>query len=386
MKRAIPVAVLATGCFSIPPFEPPNAVQYTEDGAGALVAGDTFSLHFADGPGFHFPDSLKIGGAEMIGNEPGRECFEESQIGLRIAPTRRITADNDAMHVTNQLASVLQGPAVVQVKLDWAIAFTCSGDRRPSGTSTFTVFPDGRIVRYDQLGDASSPDVDGAGLCACDAAGVDFTVATFWTLARGAFRDLYRPDIPGKQPVPQGSEEVPNVDKTCVDDGTNRVAFAWPQLLNTSIRGTPQLISFGRSFLVSESVLPGGARSVYENSTALLLGNKDCTVGFDRAEEHDNPSPLAINGNPATYSFRDGIYGGPGETDFVLQDVHATLVGPVKSSFAVRLQFPRKVGDLHARLDNAQGRWYLPQRIDDRTWIVWFRDPLAAGTITVEPL
>jgi hypothetical protein len=32
------------------------------------------------------------------------------------------------------------------------------------------------------------------------------------------------------------------------------------------------------------------------------------------------------------------------------------------------------------------GAWYVPQQVDGRSWILWFRDPLPAmQTIRIEP-
>lgn len=392
MIRALPIVLLlllGAGCFSVPPYEPPDVVVYTEEATGgARVAAEGFELHFAGGPGFHFPDSLKVGGVEMIGNDPAQKCFAENQIGVRILPTARVSADGAATQVTNRLTPVLKGPIVVQARVEWATAFKCSGDRKPSGSSTFTVFPDSRIVRYDELTD-ESPEVDGASICSCDAAANDFNVTTFWTLARGSFAKLYRSDdLSRSDPPPQGGTEIGNVPYSCVDDDTHRLTFAWTDNRITTIRGTPNLIAFGREFFDNgnSSKLPGSGMFRYSNSSALFIGTGDCRAeGFVRAEEYlKMNSKITVGGMDATFSTKDGIFGSE-QPDLQLSG-RVDIKGMVNSSFAVWLRFTHPVEVVRATLANAQGRWYLPQRIDARSWLVWFREPLKMDqTITVEP-
>src|SRR5262249_55699510 len=151
--RAAPwaLAMLTTGCLSIPPYQPEVAVSYSAASAtsGAAVTGPGFKLQFAGGDAFHFPEALFIDGTNVLGRDPAPGCFDEDEAGVLIAPTPRISAHGSAMHVINRLSPTLLGPAVVQVTLEWTTRFTCSSARTPGGTSTFTAFPDGRIVRHD---------------------------------------------------------------------------------------------------------------------------------------------------------------------------------------------------------------------------------------------
>ena len=90
-------------------------------------------------------------------------------------------------------------------------------------------------------------------------------------------------------------------------------------------------------------------------------------------------------------SENDGIYGGDrgdgGPPGIMLSSDRATISGRVASSFAVWVQFPHSVGIVRATRTPAEtDAWYLPQQVDSRTWIVWFRDPLAEmQTIVIEP-
>jgi hypothetical protein len=378
-------AALAAGCYSVPPYEPEEAVYYEEVGTGGTASGPGFALRFADGAGFHFPDALLIDGVDVLGHDTGQSCFDQDGVGFVIAPSPRISASGGATVVTNLLAAVLRGPAIVQTKLDWATRLACNSARNPGGTSTFTVFPDGRIVRFDTLVDPSSSEIS-ASTCACDPAGVDFTVSTFWTLARSQFTDLYRPDMPGKFPLPvKNGEVIGNTDSSCVDDGARQVAFAWRKSIGTTIRGGDQSVAFGFDFFIGASVLQDFSLSY---SSAAFIGRRGCEAAFARVEEHLRPSKLTINSVSTEPSERDGIYGGDtgsGALGIDLPSDRAEITGTTKSAYAVWVRFSRSAGAVRATRTGATGPWYLPQRVDERSWIIWFRDPLQTGqTVTIE--
>jgi hypothetical protein len=404
MRRAIAALVFATGCLSVPPFQPETAVTYTETGAGGTAAGSGFALRFAGGDGFHFPDALMIDGTDVMGHDPAQRCFEEDEAGFRFSPTARISANGAAPRVKNQLVPVLPGPAVVQAKLEWATEIRCDGTRAPGGTSTFTVFPDGRIVRYDAVVDATAAPIS-ATQCTCQLNDSDngFTIATYWTLARAPFPDLYAPqttspsEVPQRQAPPDPMNEINNHPMACLDGGAYQVAVAWrfptESLETTVVRGGAALIGLLRELVVRTSTLDAFS---WENSSALFIERNGCAAALGRARAYVEPSGLTISEatrmTPATIlsAERDGIYGGDsgaGLPGFVLETDRAELTGSVGSSFAVWLRFPRAVNLLRAELEGATGPWYLPQRVDADSWIVWFRDPLSVGqTIAIEAL
>lgn len=396
MIRTLPLALLVTGCFSVPPYAPEEAVTFTAAGAGGVVAGNLasslpFELHFPDGDGFRFPNALKIAGADVLGHDPGQACSQADELGILFSPSPRISATGGAPRVTNILTPVLPGPAVVQMKLDWATRLQCNGARSPGGTSTFTVFPDGRIVRYDKIADPSSSEISGT-LCSCGEPQADFAISTFWTLARDAFskfRYSGEPDV--MMPLPNAGAEISNNPGwSCVDDGARQVVFAWSNNNGVRIRGHDRLIQLGFQFMINASML--GAFSL-EHGSALFIGRSTgCTDAIARARAYHEPSMLTVNGVTVPLSLRDRIYGGdlgdgtlPG---IELQKLdHFELTGAVTTSYAVWLRFPRAVDAVRAVRVGAMGVWYVPQRVDDRSWIIFFKDPLQLGqTIKIEPI
>lgn len=392
----IAAVVLAAGCFSVPPYEPKTRVSYTEAGTGAIVAGtdpgNDFALRFADGDGFHFPDALMIDGVDVMGHDPVQGCYREDETGLLIAPAPRISAHGPAEPVKSGLTPVLHGPAVVQVKVDWTTKLTCDNIHNPGGTSTFTVFLDGRIVRHDTIDDPDKSMLSPVS-CACEPPPSDperlFNISTYWTLARAGLSDLHLPDE-APQPLPDpASGGFSNKLVSCVNGGGYQVAFAWSDVRDTSIRTTDALISFGRTVAVGATDLVGFST---KESSAIFIEHGSCATALARADEHTDPSSLTINKVSTKPAARDGIYGGDGgvvEPGIELEEDRAELSGLVPDSFAVWLRFSRSVDAVRATLEggDAKGEWYLPQRVDDRSWILWFREPLLIDQkITIEPI
>lgn len=383
-------AVFATGCFSVPPYEPEVRVSYTEVGTGGTATGPGFALRFAGGDGFHFPDSLMIDGVDVMGHEMTTECDAHDAVGILISPTKRISASSDAERVMNQLVPVLRGPAVVQVKLAWATSFMCNLMRTPGGTSTFTVFPDGRIVRYDTIVDPSKMPIS-PGPCSCEPQGKLFEISPFWTFTRGSNSLYASEDGPFDLPMP-GEEVHSNYFSACLDGGggASKVLLAWNNLLSTRIRGGNALIGFDR-LLKQDSTLEDINE---ESSSAIFVGHDGCTAKptVARTKEYLDPSLLSIDGALGIKpSIHNGIYGGDdggdGKPGIKLAADKTELKGPVTSSFAVWLRFPHSVDALRAKAEGMTGPWYLPQRVDDDSWIIWFREAIAVNQpITVEAL
>lgn len=388
---ALPALVLA-GCFSEPAYEPEVRVTYEPVGTGGVAAAPGFELRFADGPGFHFPDSLKIGGVEVMGRDPDRSCRQEDDTGILISPTARISASGAAERINNVLDPVLRGPAVVQAKLDWSTRFPCNANRNPGGTSTFTVFPDGRIMRFDQIADASTETLGAPSLCSCDPTGNSFTISTFWTLARESFTTFHRSDIPGAIPLPDNGDEIGNVPVSCLEvPGQYQVALGWRENVGAAIRGGNKLVAFAFEFLFAQPRLES---FTYENTSALVIGREtndaDCEKALARATQSIDPMlmPIQVAGTDTRPSRRDGIYGGDsgtGEPGIEIQTDSVEVSGALDTSFAVWVRFRSSTDAVRAKRTGATGAWYLPQRVDDRSWIIWFKDPLQSNTpITIE--
>lgn len=410
MKRRLAAAVVAASalgaaCLSIPPFTPTRLLMYTPDGSGGLVtttsfASLQFSLHFGSGSGFHFPDELKIENSDnLLGHDDTVLCYDENVAGLSLYPTPRISTDITtpvtAPPIKNDLVAVWTGPAVVQVQLDWTTQFGCNHTRAPQGTSTFTVFPDGRIVRHDQLRDPMPLQIS-AGTCKCDNY-VDstttpdyFIIESYWTFARGS-QSPYSLSMDGASamgPLPtMRNTDTVNTGAFCLDSGHYQLASlqAAPDG-SAQVFGTERLIGHRHQLQFGGTLdtLPGDA------SSALFLSVEDS--GCSRASKRMfKPPTVTIDGQTVSASPVNGLYGGdPGSgtgPGFAMSvDGHSTLQADAVP-FAVWLRFQSAVDGVRATAKDVPMLKYTPQRIDDQNWIVWFPDSLVAGKpIQLEPL
>lgn len=394
MKPALAVMVLVTGCLSVPPYEPKPLVSYTEDNTGTTVAGTGagFALHFAGGDGFHLPDTLMIDGTDVMGHDSTVSCSGQDEAGLQISPAPRISAHGGAMIGENRLVPVLRGPAIVQVKHEWTTRFAPScTTRTPGGTSTFTVFPDGRIVRHDTISDPDSSPLPST-MCACGS-DTRFNLATYWTLAKAPFQFLYSPNMNQPEMIP-GLVEITNFDKACLAGSAYQVAFAWHDPEDTpddamNQHASDTVVHFGNASIQLGRNGRSSQLSLDETS-AMFIGH-DCVLQIERAQKYITPASLMINKSATTPARDNGIYGGDngsdGQPGFALSGSdRAELIGPLGSPFAVWLRFPHAVDTIRATHPGSKGAWYVPQRVDDRSWIVWFPDPLMdTQPIVIEP-
>jgi len=387
-------AALAAGCLSIPPYQPKNGVTRSEDATGTRVTGPGFALHFAGGDGFHFPDALTIDGHDVMGHESSPACFGQDGTGVLIYPTPRISPTGTAPAVRNQLTAVLTGPAVVKMQLDWTTQLACSRGRAPGGTSTFTVFPDGRILRNETFDDPKPDDNVTANGCACNDSGKNqgFTVSSYWTFARAAFQDQFYYTDQLTLPLPAATDsDVTNFDPVCLDGGDYQIASTWITGLpgdTTAIRGG--IAVFGH--LMVKEIGASRLDIPWTTSSTLTIDHDGCQTAFRRANRYAHPPMLKVNGQDTAAASRDGIYGGDADGSglhgitLATDHVELTADKAVPTGFAVALRFPRSITTVRATLAGATGEWYVPQRVTSTTWIVWFPAPLEPGqTIAIEP-
>ncbi len=430
-------SAFGAACLSTPSYPGPGGpalVGYSDDGrGGATVTTPSFTLHFAGGSGFHFPDQLLIDNVDVMGHAAS-PCWGQSGTGIAVVPMPRISGDpvNGALSaMTSQLQAKLSGPAVVQVELDWTTRWTfptkptCSTNLNhiPGGSSTFTVFPDGQIVRHDQLTDRN-PGMENvmADSCTCPDPPMiggqlitnEFILSAYWTFDSAQFPQQVGvgkngptlPDDLGLSP----DKIVSNYSTICLDsmDGKHQIASAWvvpPMTGNLS----PLPSAYGYQALVSLDIQKQGAGFLefpWDVHGALFFEQSSCISALNRAIAYTAPQKLAITSGSATASLErsplDGMYGGdPGDGNpgFDVSDGPTTLSlappppdgpppPPFTSPFTVRLRFPQGAvaGVPIATRKGATDGWFVPQRVDDRDWIIWFRDPLQTGeTITIQP-
>src|SRR6185369_1139436 len=126
-------------------------------------------------------------------------CWSESGTGFAVIPMPRVSGDpvdSGVTAVDSEIHATMTGPVVVQLELSWstrwsfAAGSTCSTNAKHSsgGSSTFTVFPDGHIVRHDVLTE-DNPDMEQVMTehCTCGAmppAPGAFILSSYWAFDR----------------------------------------------------------------------------------------------------------------------------------------------------------------------------------------------------------
>jgi len=410
-------SALCAACLEIPSYQGPALIGYAEDGAGgATIATPGVTLHFAGGSGAHLPDRLQINNVDILGHVSS-PCWSQSGAGFAMMPMPRISGDavdGGGSDTTGQLTAMLRGPAVVQLKLDWSTRWsfssgtTCSTSTRhkPGGTSTFTMFPDGHIVRHDVLTEVN-PDMEQVttGHCTCAAmpkAPDQFILSSYWAFDRTRLPTQVGLGRNGADnPDPLGADPdkiISNYDTICLEgpSGEYQVASVWVVPPGTP-GGPPTLpAAFGYDTLVSHDAQKQGTPMLefpWDVHGALFIENSTCPAAIKRALDYTEPQELVISSASGTMSMPpsalDGIYGGDpgnGKTGIDVPDGPTTLSGGPSGAFVVWLRFPRAVIVPTATRPGATGTWYVPQRVDDRTWLVWFQGALKPGeTITVRP-
>lgn len=407
MKLRLAVVVVAASglgvaCLSAPPYHGPDLIISSDD--GTFVAASGFTLRFTGKDGFRLPDTLTIDdSSNRFGRDDMALCYDESGTGILLSPAARISGDTSAQQVQNQLVPVLSGPAVFQVRLDWATRFTCGHSRAPGGSSTFTVFHDGRIVRHDHVGDPSSEPIT-ASQCECSPGSRgEFNISSYWTFAHdfqglsGLAGDGSQQDI-----TPAGTSSLPDYRAICLDGGPYQIGLIEvvppPDGNTAAVFWTDKLIGHRVQTPLGNPTLDVLS---WDTHSALFVEHSGCTAAFKRAIDYTMPPALMINNVSVLPSELDGMYGGDmgdGNSGIDVPDGPTTLTLPPRSpdgtppkpllgEFVVRLRFPRAVVVPIATRMGATPPWYVPQRVSDRDWIIWFRDPLQPGddTITVRP-
>jgi hypothetical protein len=405
-------ACVACACTSVPDFHPDNGLSWESQGTGGFVRGSMggpFALHFADGEGFHFPDALTIGGMSLnlVGHSESTGCGFEDRIGVALFPAHRISAEAESSVgvLTNDLNVSLRGPAVVQVRLDWKATLPCGGQQAsltPSGVSIFTVFPDGHIVRYDEVTESDHPSADPK-TCFCNSMNNVFVVTAFWTVP--LFNPVMLRDgtnaMVTTQPTRTPGQEwnITSSRAGCALGSMLEIGFAAEAPRNIRMR-TPSTDTLAFVANLAEGSGAGSAGSplglvegVHASSLLAVQQASQCQSVLQLANAFTMHPTLTINDAPASFGRIEGIYGG--HDDLVnsagldVNGSRAVLKGVVPRFFGVWLRFDREYGALRAE-KNGQGvpdrNWYIAQRTDDpRAWIVWFADELAADqTFTLE--
>ena len=365
MLRGAFVIFAWAGCASVPD-RGENTTRGPEvviEADGRTVVGSGLALELAS-EGVRLPTSLRLDQAELLADG---ECTSASKIGVGLLPMQNVTAGPRAgIEPTQNTAVVRGGPVMVEVDVAYAVPYTCNAPEGPqtvSGTTTFRMFPRGRIVRRDEVR-AASMEIQNAAICrSCNAMGISTaTVEAFWTFAGAGTQTLI-----GKQ--------------TCVDFMTHKIAVRWFD------DGTARVVGNGPTAFTYEAYTPMATIPAAQQRAQSVMVVADSSQSCAALLAQLNPPELLIEKDGASKSlqldenliYTDSMSHG-GRFSIRTADGSA-LVGGFALQLAIGTPDHLAVQD-----DRGEPAMYTLQTVDEET-LLWIDNGIAAGgAIVIEVL
>jgi len=335
------------------------------------VQGDGFVMKFSP-TGVRLPSSLVHGDTEVFA---ASTCPNPSRVGVSIEPFE--TAVGGRLPVgfdsTRNFTEVkLRGPAVAQIAVTYDVPYSCAGPQSLRGTSTFTMFPSGRIVRNDVVQASTGAMIDDAIMCTatCDGSQRDATLDVFWAFAGGG--DLYEVTAGGDVSIPKGNTAT--VQFACAQYPTHTVAVDWSTATPAWRTVDTGSIVFAYDLFVSSPAVDQ-ALQVASSTVLVAPGAETCTDMepktklLDRLVLHDGTAhELVLDGT--------GIYTGTGAYDGRFE-IRPPAGMEVRDGFAVQLDLGTSDHLSVARRTGGEVK-YAVQPAGAQT-IIWIEDGIPDG-------
>jgi hypothetical protein len=365
VARWVVAAAAATGCVPVPD-RPSDAALLTVNAAAGQVASTgsapiQFSLSFA-ASGVRMPESLFLDGVDRVA--PGT-CPTEAGIGIGVYPAFNASSPmRGGDEATSTLVFDWEGPTIAKARVTWNRSYQCVGrNQDASGTSTFTIFPNGRIVRHDAATPSTTQLSVDSNPCGC-ASDTSFYFTAYWsfTLTQNVAAD----GSPLMDGAPSGCAVYPN----------HMIGVAWPDTDVRILSGNGSS-AFVHDWASGALTLPPNQREV---TSAIILSEQTAPTSCGDVLADLDDFPIMVSG--VSVSTDDsGVY-----ADDRRHTDPAVISTPrrLPRGFAISL----RVGDYGevTRSPELGGAWYATQRDGDRT-LFWFRDGLGVGeTISIDPL
>lgn len=396
---------LASACVKIPAFEQRDGGTGDGDAGdggseGPLVVVDTDATSlFAQGPGYlirfsgdgsRFPYQFNLGGNFLLGG--AQTCGDENGMGIALYPMLVVNgADRPGMGVP-EVTTPLTGPYVGQVRISWSQTVSCGATSSLAGDTTFSFFPDGRIARFDRVG--NSVELMASNCTACfGGMGSMFYLTSYTTLIADNNAFSTDGDLTGF--TTHGAVINPG-RSTCLSQRGQSIAFSWgpfdPTRMRVAAESPPaqsRTIAFVRDLHVDTTLPADGVESTTQMkvSSKLACGALESSLQPFSEDDHQ----LSVNGNPMGAALGDGIFGGlPGQQNGYPVDFPVTLTPAggapnLPAGFAVWLYhapLPQTLTPVHS--GNPTSPWYYEQRVGPNSVVFWFDAPLTMGqTITI---
>jgi hypothetical protein len=363
--RWLGVAVAAAGCASVPPDPREQRLLNVDEGA-RLVSSTSdapllFAMQFANA-GARMPQSLSIDGVNRLAEG---QCPNEGGIGIAVYPALLAAAPmlGGETTTTSTLTFDMTGPAVARATVEWTAPFTCNlAQRQAKGTSTFTIFPNGRIVRHDVTTPAAVALSVDTNPCGCSAES-NFYLTSYWAFA------------PTQNVNPDGSPFTDGGVGGCAVYNNHMIAVAWPDS-HTRVITDNNVSAFTYEWVTDSMTLSPDERELV---SAILLSKETTPAKCADALADLDDFPITVAGS-SIVTDDNGIYI---DTRQHTDRVEISAPRKVPHGFAIALDVGG-FGEI-TRTPQTDGVWYSAQRDNDRT-VFWFRDELNVGEkITIEP-
>jgi hypothetical protein len=247
-----------------------------------------------------------------------------------------------------------------------------------TGTSVFTLFPDGRIHREDYVRDMTTAVITPSA-CTCGPAQTGFAFTSFWTFDSTLFANVVGPTL-GTKALPLAQDV--SADLGCLDGLRHHIAVASAA---ANLRPpTSSTLAFVHDYTPAR---PEMLTTFEYASTSAIVIDDSCDNALARAGDVALPQELKVNDDRVTLA-DDGIYGGGVDSGsgYDLKSDRAEITGELAGSFAVQLRFDHDSDALRVQ-KNGGSVDYIPQHTTANEWLLWFEAGITASdTIVVESL
>jgi hypothetical protein len=350
----------------------PQVVAVSADTSIVTGGGEAkFALEFSS-TGVRLPISFKHNDMELLATNI---CPEPSLAGISLEPMTTAVAGRAVaagLESQNTIRATWTGPAVAQVIVTYGVEYDCAGKQTLEGSSTFTIFPSGRVVRNDAVQptkSAAAIDTSSCGGCR-GPTGAGSRFDAFWTL---------RPDGDRWEIDPMNGErmltptQIGTASVSCALYSTHGIALGWAG------DGTPssdQLdnidpmafrYDFAKGTMIDSTVEVGLSHLIFAESghTCAELEAKLIQPPF--VIDHHGMQPLL----PSAF----GIYEYPNRVDYAEIRTQSGLA--YQHGFALRLDIGEPE---HLRIERKSGEQltYVEQK-DGAAYILWIQDGIAEG-------
>jgi hypothetical protein len=378
------VWVLAAGCAD-PGEQVTGATLVTvADVDGVVtVTGPGYSMGFA-ADGVRMPSRFVVDGQETFGNDTD-VCARESNAGIGLIPAVNANSETQGQ-IQSTLVRRLDGPLVAKIDVTYEVAYSCDDALQTlSGTSHFSFFPSGRIVRFDEHVVPASDTLPPSAACGCQNTTPPgaYTFTSYWAFSpTGAIQANGFGEQQAKGAV---------VGNACTIYSDRAIA------VNPDTEGKTRLSPHDAASHVFEfdsavTSLTNEERflfSALQVSTADSLGVGNCTdLVLQLVDE-----PLVIGDEEAAPTASDGINAGiyvgkmPHPAKFEIELPAGGTIVPGGFAVAVNLGGATRGTVTKNPPIDRDGPVAFTQTDDQGNTLFYFPEPLEpAQTITIEPI